>query len=49
MNILTVHIKTAERILLLLSDPFNPLLRNHKLHGLHDGYRSINITGELYE
>ncbi len=39
--------KTAERILLLLSDPFNPLLKNHKLHGPREGYRSINVTADI--
>jgi len=32
---------------LFLKNPFHPLLQNHALHGKHQGYRSINITGDL--
>lgn len=38
--------KVAERLHLLGSDEFNPLLRNHQLTGEYEGFRSINITGD---
>lgn len=36
-----------ERLILFQGSPFDPLLRNHPLHGAYDGYRSINITGNI--
>ena len=36
-----------ERRDLFLGDPFHPLLNNHQLQGDYQGYRSINITGDL--
>ena len=36
-----------ERRNLFLNDPFDPILNNHKLHGKHKSYRSINITSDL--
>ncbi len=39
--------KFKERRNLLIIDPFNSVLNNHFLHGKYDGYRSINITGDL--
>ena len=36
-----------ERLKLFLEDSFHPLLNNHQLHGEWEGYRSINITGDL--
>lgn len=36
-----------ERRNLFLIDPFNILLNNHALSGKYQGYRSINITGDL--
>lgn len=32
---------------IFLVDPFNPVLNNHALSGKFEGYRSINITGDL--
>lgn len=34
------------RLDLFASNPQHPLLRNHKLTGRYEGYRSINITGD---
>ena len=34
------------RLDLFASNPHHPLLRNHKLIGAYEGYRSINITGD---
>ena len=39
--------KFKERRNLFLSDEFNPILNNHSLKGRYEGYRSINITGDL--
>ena len=39
--------KVNERILLFLEDPFNSQLNNHSLSGKYNGYRSINISGDL--
>ena len=36
-----------ERRDLFLADPYNPLLNNHPLRGRYEGYRSINIGGDL--
>ena len=36
-----------ERRNIFLSDPFHPILGNHALKGKYDGYRSINIGGDL--
>lgn len=30
-----------------IADEFSPLLKNHKLHGEYDGFRSINITSDI--
>ena len=38
---------TEERIHLFYENPFHPLLENHALHGVWQGRRSINITGDL--
>lgn len=38
--------KLEERLILLLQNPNNPILNNHKLHGKHADRRSINITGD---
>ncbi len=37
--------KARKRI--FLENPFHPLLSNHALHGEYEGYRSINITGDI--
>ena len=36
-----------QRLLLFVEDPFNPVLGNHQLHGRWDGFRSIDITGDI--
>ncbi|MEY2664370.1 MAG: hypothetical protein RIT04_178 [Candidatus Parcubacteria bacterium] len=36
-----------ERKNLLLIDPIHPLLNNHSLKGKFNGYRSINISGDI--
>ncbi len=38
--------KLWERIALMGTQEFNPLLNNHKLNPPWVGYRSINITGD---
>ena len=39
--------KFKQRRDLFLQDEFNPILNNHSLKGKYQGYRSINITGDL--
>ena len=39
--------KFKERLNLLLEDEFNPILNNHSLNGKYEGYRSININGDM--
>jgi addiction module RelE/StbE family toxin len=39
--------KFKERIVVFLQDEFNPMLNNHPLKGKYEGYRSINISGDL--
>lgn len=39
--------KFQERIILFISDQFNPILNNHSLKGKYLGYRSINVSGDL--
>ncbi len=39
--------KFKERRDLFLQDKLNPILNNHSLKGKYQGYRSINITGDL--
>lgn len=39
--------KFKERISIFLQDEFNPILNNHPLKGKYQGYRSINVTGDL--
>jgi len=36
-----------ERRDLFMIDPYHPLLNNHPLRGKYEGYRSINIGGDL--
>ena len=36
-----------ERIVVFGRDPFDPSLRNHALGGIFDGYRSIDVTGDI--
>lgn len=39
--------KFKKRRDIFLQDEFNPLLNNHPLKGKYQGYRSINIAGDL--
>jgi len=39
--------KVDERILVFYENQFHPLLSNHSLKGKYEGYRSINIDGDL--
>ena len=39
--------KFKERKNLFLQDEFNPVLNNHALVGKFNGYRSINVTGDI--
>lgn len=39
--------KFQERINIFLTDEFNPILNNHPLKGKYEGYRSVNVTGDL--
>lgn len=36
-----------ERLLLLLEDPTNPVLRTHPLKGSYSGYWSMNVSGDI--
>ena len=36
-----------DRLRIFKRDSHNPLLHDHKLHGTYEGYRSINIGGNL--
>ena len=39
--------KFQERQLLFEKEQFNPILNNHALTGKYQGYRSINISGDI--
>lgn len=39
--------KFKERKDLFFSDEYNPVLNNHPLQGKYQGYRSINVTGDV--
>ncbi len=39
--------KFKERIDIFMKNPFDVILNNHPLRGKYNGYRSINITGDL--
>ena len=39
--------KVKERLHIFNDNPFAQELNNHPLHGEYDGYRSINVTGDL--
>ena len=39
--------KLKGRIEIFLADEYNPLLNNHPLKGKYQGYRSINISGDI--
>ncbi|OGH15000.1 MAG: hypothetical protein A3H50_02075 [Candidatus Levybacteria bacterium RIFCSPLOWO2_02_FULL_37_10] len=39
--------KFKERQIIFEKDEFNPILNNHALTGKYQGFRSINISGDL--
>lgn len=39
--------KFRQRRDIFLQDEFNPILNNHALKGEYQGYRSINISGDI--
>ena len=39
--------KFKERRDIFLQDEFHPILNNHALKGMYQGYRSINVTGDI--
>lgn len=39
--------RVKERLALFFKDEFDPILNNHPLRGKYQGYRSINIAGDL--
>ena len=41
------QIKFDERMSVFIFDEYSPILNNHKLHGEYDGFRSINISGDI--
>jgi addiction module RelE/StbE family toxin len=42
-----LHSTYEEKLSLFISDPFNPLLRTHKLHGKLSGMWSFSLTSNL--
>ena len=39
--------RVDERVIRFANNPFDVSLKNHELKGKYEGYRSINITGDL--
>jgi addiction module RelE/StbE family toxin len=39
--------KVYETLFAFIKNPFNPILRNHQLHGEMKIYRSIAVTGDI--
>lgn len=39
--------KFKERCEIFLSNPYHSSLHNHPLRGMYEGYRSINISGDI--
>jgi addiction module RelE/StbE family toxin len=39
--------KFQERLFLFEKDSFNSILNNHALNGKYQGYRSINVSGDI--
>lgn len=39
--------KFRERRDIFIQDEFNPILNNHSLKGIYQGYRSINVNGDI--
>ena len=44
---LKIKNKFKERLAIFIEDKFNPVLNNHALRGKYQGYRSINVTGDI--
>ena len=44
---LKIQDKFEKCLKLFIDDQFHPLLNNHPLNGEYEGYRSINITGDI--
>lgn len=44
---LKVKEKTKDRLYIFSYKPLDPILNNHALTGKWQGYRSINITGDI--
>lgn len=44
---LRIKRKFNQRLELFTKDQFHSVLNNHKLHGKYEGFRSINITGDI--
>lgn len=42
-----IKVQFKSRIKLFQKNQNNPQLNNHKLHGQHDGFYSINISGNI--
>ncbi len=42
-----IQLEFEDRLRLLLSDQFHPILNSHPLHGEWEKYWSINITGDV--
>lgn len=36
-----------QRLALFINDRYNPILNNHALKGRFEGYRSMNVTGDI--
>lgn len=39
--------KFKERLTLFEKDEYDPILNSHQLKGKYQGYRSINVTGDI--
>lgn len=39
--------KFQDRLILFEKEQFNPILNNHALTGKYQGYRSINVSGNI--
>ena len=39
--------KFQDRLILFEKDEFNPVLNSHALKGSYQGYRSVNVTGDI--
>ncbi|OGK11305.1 hypothetical protein A2954_01960 [Candidatus Roizmanbacteria bacterium RIFCSPLOWO2_01_FULL_37_12] len=44
---LKIKEKFKDRLSLFMKDEFDPTLNNHSLRGNYEGYRSINVTGDI--